>query len=67
MEMISVRCKSPHPKLVGRPCNGMVKVQGDWVGQLSIGCPRCYGYINITREQAGTEDTARQNEPIAIS
>ena len=47
MEMVEVRCKNPHPRLVGKPCNGMLKVGGDWKGHLTVGCPRCYGYINL--------------------
>ena len=65
MEMLSVRCKNPHPRLVGKPCNGMIKIAAQ--GQVTIGCPRCYGYINIDFDASGTEDSSRQTEQIAIA
>ncbi len=65
MEMLSVRCKSPHPRLVGKPCNAMMKVKAS-EGQFSVGCPRCYGWLDFDFDETGTEDSSRQNEQIAI-
>ena len=61
MKMVSIRCKNPHPRLVGKPCNGMLKVGGDWKGHLTVGCPRCYGYINLNFDEAGTEAAVLTN------
>ena len=52
--MVSVRCKNPHPRLVGKPCNAMIKV-GATGGQVAVGCPRCYGTIDFNFDEAGTE------------
>ena len=66
MEMLSIRCKNPHPRLVGKPCNAMVKVKAS-EGQFSVGCTRCFGWLYFNFDKDGTEDGSRQTEQIAIA
>lgn len=65
MEMLSVRCKLPHPKLVGRPCNAMMKIKAS-AGQFSVGCTRCYGWLDFNFDEAGTEDSSVDKVSIPI-
>ena len=64
MKMLDIRCKNPHPRLVGKPCNAMLKI-GATGGQVQVGCPRCYGDIYLNFDEGGTD--TRQNEQVAIA
>ena len=64
LRMVSVRCKNPHPRLVGKPCNAMLKI-GATGGQVSVDCWRCYGTIHLNFDESGTD--VRQKEQVAVS
>ena len=60
MEMVSIRCKNPHPRLVGKPCNAMIEI-GATAGQVQLVCWRCGDYVMFNFEKAGTEAAALTN------
>ena len=68
---MNIRCKNPHPRLVGKPCNAMLKI-GVAGGQALPGnappvwveCGRCKGMITINFSEAGTEAIDRVSVPI---
>lgn len=60
LKMTEIRCKNPHPRLVGKPCNAMVKMAGD-AGQVTIECWRCHGHIHLNFDKLGTESIDKSN------
>ena len=59
---MNIRCKNPHPRLVGKPCNAMLKigVVGDEKAPpVWVECGRCRGIITINFSEVGTEAVDR--------
>ena len=54
MKMYEIRCKNPHPRLVGKPCNELYRI-GATGGEVQIECERCRGAIHINFDETGTE------------